>query len=147
MCFSFFSIYNLGANGVAELIAAFISFPFAKKIGLRKALIISFTIVTIGMILVLISQWTVEIFVEIGLYTVKCSVTVSFTLIYAFAGEIFPSAVISTCIGLVGFCDRLGAMLSSLSMNVKNLFPISSIVMGIISILISIFRAKDEATK
>jgi len=140
---------NLNAvlNGVAEIIAALLSFTFGKKVGLRKALVISFTIMTIGysigIVLVLISQWCLRIFVEIGLYTTRLGVTTAFTLIYTLAGELFPSAAIATCIGILGFCDRLGGMLSSPSMRVENLFLIVTIITGGLSILISFFATKN----
>eukprot|EP00826_Nyctotherus_ovalis_P053520 TRINITY_DN6972_c0_g2_i6.p1 TRINITY_DN6972_c0_g2~~TRINITY_DN6972_c0_g2_i6.p1 ORF type:complete len:482 (+),score=83.80 TRINITY_DN6972_c0_g2_i6:130-1575(+) len=134
---------NTVLNGVTEIIAALLSFAFAMKIGLRKALVISFTVMTIGVVLEFISQWTVRAFVEIGLYITRLGVTTAFTLIYTLAGELFPSVIMSTCIGILGFCDRLGGMLSSPSMIVKNLFSIVSIVTGILSIIVSFVATRN----
>eukprot|EP00826_Nyctotherus_ovalis_P062064 TRINITY_DN8912_c0_g2_i4.p1 TRINITY_DN8912_c0_g2~~TRINITY_DN8912_c0_g2_i4.p1 ORF type:complete len:485 (-),score=95.05 TRINITY_DN8912_c0_g2_i4:145-1599(-) len=128
---------NAVVNAVVEIIADILAFVFGYKLGLKRTMIIAFSIMTVGLTCQLVSEWTHQVLASAGLYTAKFGVSAAFTMIYSWAGELFPTAILSTAIGFVGLCDRVGAMISPLVMRVKMMFSLIAISSGIASILIA----------
>jgi len=136
---------NVMINTVAEIIADVLAFAFGYKIGLKKTMILAFSIMTGGLVCQFLSKWTYEILDILGLFVAKFGVSAAFIMIYSWAGELFPTAILSTAIGFLGLCDRVGALLSPIP--TKDTFSLIGIASGIAAIIIAftITQKKDNS--
>eukprot|EP01022_Parablepharisma_sp_SALTPOND_P012390 TRINITY_DN158_c0_g1_i1.p1 TRINITY_DN158_c0_g1~~TRINITY_DN158_c0_g1_i1.p1 ORF type:complete len:501 (+),score=10.52 TRINITY_DN158_c0_g1_i1:329-1831(+) len=130
---------NAVLNAIAEIVADLTAFVFAHKIGLRKSLVAAFSIMTVGLSCQYASGESMLVLADLGLYIAKFGVSAGFTLVYTLAGELFPTAVISTAIGILGLCDRLGAMLSPIAGDIQEVFFLVAVASSIGSVIISFF--------
>jgi len=137
-------------NGIAEIIGVSLAFILSKYKGIRIPLLLSYVITCFALI---IQHWQRDhqVITNSAMYVGKFSVSSSFTMVYMLGGELFPTAINSTCLALLALCESLGAILSPILGDYEIIFMIISIICSFVAafavvVLYYILRKKKAST-
>lgn len=116
---------NAALNGIVEVVAITISGLAMIKCGIKLPFALSFSIAGIFMAIlsfVSVNSNLAIIFVAFG----KFGISSCFNFVYVMAGEIFPTNVKNTALGLCLIVDRIGSIIGSMLGVNRILFQLTS---------------------
>ena len=128
---------NACLNGIVEVIAVIVSGITMSKWGIRLPFAVFFAISgTFMMLIVPIADnpEIVSLFIAFG----KFGISACFNFVYVIAGEVFPTRIKNTVLGLCLIADRIGSVLGPIFGLHKSLFQIVSAILSISCVLIVI---------
>jgi len=128
--------FNALLNGVVEVVAVFTSGMVINKLGIKLPFAVSFGISGVFILLMEIADNSVlvSIFMSLG----KFGISSCFNFNYIVVGEIFPSSIKNTVLGLCLFTDRIGSLLGPIAGLRPTVFQIFSASFCAICILLVI---------
>ena len=112
-------------NGLSEIVANTIASIIYEKLGVKPSIIITYTIATLGGVLILI--WGLKdqgsAYFLVFFFMVKFGVCANFTIIYAANNLLFPTLFAATAMGICNFLARLFSSLSFFAENIEQPIP------------------------
>jgi len=123
---------NAICNGIAEIIGVITIYILSSYKGIHFSLFCAF-IITFLVLVVQYFNSNHQVIANCAMYIGKFSISGGFTLAYTLGGELFPTAVSTTCIAVLSLSERIGAIISPIVGNNPTYFMIMAAVCSFIA--------------
>jgi len=134
---------NAIANAIAEIFSVVLSGVSAAKFGNKFSLIIFMILTEVGLIGQRFSGESI-LASSIALYVAKFGISGAFNIGYICAGEIFPTAVKNTALGIGVLFARLGGFIAPLTFITPNSMIENEIILCLFGLIATIPLASDQ---
>eukprot|EP00826_Nyctotherus_ovalis_P039315 TRINITY_DN3775_c0_g1_i12.p1 TRINITY_DN3775_c0_g1~~TRINITY_DN3775_c0_g1_i12.p1 ORF type:complete len:151 (+),score=15.16 TRINITY_DN3775_c0_g1_i12:87-539(+) len=128
---------NACINGIVEVVAVVLSGIAMSRWGIKLPFAISFGFSGIFMLLIPFvtrSEEVISMFIAFG----KFGISACFNFVYVIVGELFPTRIKNTVLGLCLITDRIGSILGPVFGLNKSLFQVVSAILCVSCVLIVI---------
>eukprot|EP00826_Nyctotherus_ovalis_P000835 TRINITY_DN10056_c0_g1_i2.p1 TRINITY_DN10056_c0_g1~~TRINITY_DN10056_c0_g1_i2.p1 ORF type:complete len:431 (-),score=78.23 TRINITY_DN10056_c0_g1_i2:169-1281(-) len=139
---------NAICNGIAEILGVTTIYFISRYKGSYFPFLGSYILTFIALVVQYFSH-DYPVVTNCAMYVGKFSISGGFTIAYTLTGKLFPTAVNTTCIAILAFCERIGAIISPIVGNSPTVFigmaAVCSFV-AVIAIVVLYWSLKDEET-
>eukprot|EP01022_Parablepharisma_sp_SALTPOND_P021392 TRINITY_DN41_c2_g1_i1.p1 TRINITY_DN41_c2_g1~~TRINITY_DN41_c2_g1_i1.p1 ORF type:complete len:507 (+),score=33.66 TRINITY_DN41_c2_g1_i1:122-1642(+) len=133
---------NAIVAAIVEIAAVSTGGIFVNKLGLGRPLVSAFLLTAVSLIFQYFTQWSV-VLSSISLYVGKFGISAALTMIFMLAGKLFPTSIIATTIGILGFFEKMGATLSPIMGDIQVLLFVMAIACAFASSVIAFVLSKQ----
>ncbi len=137
---------NVIINGVAEMVAVVLSGVAVKRYGNKGAVVGSLMITCVAVALQNTFDWNVVIS-SCCLYVAKFGISAAFNIAYICSGELFPTSVKGTALGIGVLCGRVGGLVAPMVSLNPTLQATLSVTLCVLGMFMSMFLSPGQELK